>query len=190
MTGRPGLPLISLGGGALALVAGVVAVLVGVVLLGADQASEPVALPVGEVVPVPATQPFNLAPVVVHGADPQVDGSLTEAMGCVVVSAGGRDGARLAVRPPGETVVELDGVGELEPLVATTDFADGDSVRCDGPGAERAQPLALSIGSTGARGAAVAMLVLGVFAVVVGLALVGVGAVLRRGTASGRGARP
>ncbi len=189
MTGRPGIPVISLGGGALALVAGVVAVLVGVVLLGADQASEPVELPVGQAVTVPATQAFNLAPVVVHGTDPQVDGSLTEAMGCVVVSASGRDGARLAVRPPGETAVALEGVGELEPLVATTDFTDGDSVRCDGPGADLAAPLAMSIGSTGARGAAVAMLGFGVFAVLAGLALVGVGAVLRRGATSGRGAR-
>lgn len=188
MSRWPRFPLVALGGGALAVVAGVVAVLLGLLLLGADQASEPVALPVAEAVAVPGTQPFNLAPVVVHGTDPRVDGSLTQAMGCVVVSAGGRDGARLAVRPPGETAVELDGV-QLEPLVATTDFVDGDSVRCDGPGAAQAQPLAMSIGSTGARGAAVALLVFGVFAVVVGVALAGVGAVLRRG-APDRRARP
>lgn len=143
-------------GGLTVLIGRLVSLAIGASLAVNPVARTPVPLAAREAVSLPPT-PFAAGPVVVYrtpstdpGADTGVD--TEELLGCLVRSDDGRE------RMPGPSLLRAVSEGELlvdgetlQPLVATSNYVDGDTIQCTGPGVGAMERLYVAHG-TGTRG--------------------------------------
>lgn len=169
--------LVSTGGGVLALVAAVVAVLAGTTLLQV-QATAPEPLPAAGSVVVEDPALTGSRPVLVYAPVGTGAGDVAAAdLGCVVLDPSGAQRSRMDdFLDPDLTV---DGT-TYEALVSSGDVLSGDSVSCDGPAAAGVDGLAVGVGTGGSRTGGVVALGFGVLAAGAGLVFLVVGLVLRR----------
>lgn len=169
--------LVATGGGVLALVGALVAVVVGVGLLQV-RASAPEPLPAsGElVVEDPALR--GSRPVLVYAPESAGAREVEAAdLGCVVLEPSGEERSRMDdfVDPD----ITVDGT-TYQALVSSGDVLSGDTVRCDGPAAGQVEGLAVGVGTGGLRTGGLVAVGFGVLAAVAGLGFLVVGLVLRR----------
>lgn len=166
--------LVVLGGFAVLLVS--VGCVVAVALLSGGPAAPPTTtFSAGQPATVPDAGTIR-GELVVYGADVEVEGSRTQAVGCQVVSPSGSE--RVVTSTSGADPVEVGGQ-ELVPVVTASGWRPGDTVTCSGDQAASFEPLA--VGTTGVP--ATARVVAGVVAVVAlvfGLVLLVVGSRLLR----------
>lgn len=179
--------LVSTGGGVLALVAAVVAVLVGTALLQVE-AGTPEPLPASGELVVEDPALTGSRPVLVYA--PAASGGRDVAaadLGCVVLDPEGEQRSRMDdfLDPD----LSVDGV-TYEALVSSGDVLSGDTVRCDGPAATTVDGLAVGVGTGGSRTGGVVAIGFGVLAAGAGLVFLVVGLVLRRSSRSPRSSRP
>ncbi len=168
--------LVATGGGVLALLAAVVAVVVGAGLLQV-QPSAPEPLPAaGLVVDDPALT--GSRPVLVYAPEGSGGRDVAAAdLGCVVLEPSGEQRSRM------DDFLDPDltaGGTTYQALVSSGDVLAGDSVRCDGPAAGQVDGLAVGVGAGGSRTGGVVAVGFGVLAAAAGVAFLVVGLARRR----------
>ena len=172
---RRGLGVLFVLGGVVALLVAIGGVVAAVVLSGGSSSPPTTTFAAGETVTPPEAGAVR-GTLVVYGADVEVDGSRTLAVGCEVVSPAGT--GRVVTSPSGSDPVEVDGQ-QLVPLVEVGGWRPGDAVTCSGDQAVALEPLALGV--TGVPGAARAVaLVLAVLGLLMGVLLCVLGTRLLR----------
>lgn len=172
---RRGLGVLLVLGGVVALLVSVGSVVAAVVLSGGPPSPPTTTFTAGQVATVPAAGAVR-GPLVVYGADVEVEGSRTAGLGCEVVSPGGS--ARVVTSTSGSDPVEVDGQ-QLVPVVEVSGWRPGDTVTCSGEQAGAFEPLALGVTSVPATARVVAVVV-AVLALLMGVVLLVVGTRLLR----------
>jgi len=169
---RRGLGVLAVLGGVVLLLLAAGSVVAAVVLSGGSGTVPSSTFAAGETVTAPDASGAVRGPLVVYGADVDVEGSRTLAVGCEVVSGSGTD--RVVTSPSGSEPVQVDG-RDLVPVVEVSGWRPGDQVTCTGDQSAALEPLALGVTGAPATATVVAG-VLAVVAVVVGVLLLVVGA--------------
>lgn len=172
---RRGLGLLFVLGGIAVLLVSVGSVVAAVLLSGGPAAPPTATFSAGRAVTVPDAGAIR-GELVVYGADGEVDGSRTQALGCQVVSPGGSE--RVVTSTSGADPVDVGGQ-QLVPVVAVSGWRPGDTVTCSGDQASAFEPLAVGVTGVPATARVVAV-VLAVLGLLMGVVLLIVGTRLLR----------